>query len=288
MSTYTSTTYTSKGKGPLEAVSSSLVALYRRRWLTVYFAQRELSRVYRGSYLGFLWALLSPLLMVVLLTVIFSEIVGIRFREVLGDPGLNYGLFLYCGLLPFLAFSETLNKATNSIRSNSSLVQKVVLPLEIFPLTRAVTVHVDKLFGIGMLVLVTAVLERRVQWTVLLLPLLIALQLVFMIGLAYLCAVIGTYLPDIRESFRAIVRVLFFVTPIVWTPDRLEDINPNLTILVDYNPLAYLVEAYRDLVLEGVIPTLSATLWFSAVAVALLAGGFFLFVRVKQNFADLV
>lgn len=282
-------TYTSGVKGPIEAVSSSLVALYRRRWLAVYFTQREMSRTYRSSYLGFLWALLSPLLMVVLLSLIFSELVGIRFREVLGDPGLNYGLFLYCGLLPFLAFSEMLNKATNSIRSNTALVQKVVFPLEIFPLTRVVTVHVDKLFGVAMLVLVVFVLEQRLQWTVLFVPLLMALQLVFMTGLSYLCAVVGTYLPDIRETLRAFVRVLFFVTPIVWTPDRLpQSFQENFGFIVDYNPLAYLVEAYRDLILLGEFPDLSATLWFSAVSVVLLAGGFFLFVRVKQNFADII
>ncbi len=65
---------------------------------------------------------MSPLLMVVLLTLIFSPLVGIRFRDVLGNSGLNFGLYLYCGLIPFLAFSDALTKSTNSIRSNSALV----------------------------------------------------------------------------------------------------------------------------------------------------------------------
>jgi ABC-type polysaccharide/polyol phosphate export permease len=284
LSTYTPT-YTSGTKGPLEAVSSSLTELYRRRWLALYFAQREFSRNYRGRYLGFLWALLSPLLMVVLLTLIFSEIIGIRFREITGDSTLNFGLFLYCGLIPFLAFQETLSKSTNSISSNAGLVKKVVFPLEILPLTRAVTVQIDKIFGLGMLILVVALLEHRLNWTILFLPLLIVLQLVFSIGLCYLFASIGTYLPDIRETLRAFVRAMFFITPIIWTPDRLP---PNLRWVVDYNPLAFLVEAYRDLVLEGTLPGLSATLWFSVFAGTVLVGGFFIFVRVKQNFADLV
>jgi ABC-type polysaccharide/polyol phosphate export permease len=284
VSTYTSS-YTSGAKGPVEAVTSSLTELFRRRWLALYFAQRELSRTYRGRYLGFLWALLSPLLAVAILTLIFSEVIGLRLGEVTGDSTLNFGLFIYCGLIPFLAFSDTLSKSTNSITSNSGLIEKVVFPLEILPLTRAITVQIDKVFGLGVLILVVAFLEHRLNWTILFLPLLIALQLVFGLGLSYLFAVIGTYLPDIREAQRAFVRALFFITPIIWTPDRLP---PNLRFLVDYNPLAFLVEAYRDLVLEGAFPTLSATLWFSLFAGTLLIGGFFIFARVKQNFADLV
>ncbi len=284
MSTYTPT-YTSGAKGPVEAVLSSLTELYRRRWLALYFGQRELSRTYRGSYLGFLWALLSPLLAVVVLTLIFSEIIGLRLGEVTGDSTLNFGLFLYCGLIPFLAFSDTLSKSTNSITSNSGLIEKVVFPLEILPLTRAVTVQIDKVFGLVVLILAVAFLEHRLNWTILFLPLLIALQLVFGLGLSYLFAVIGTYLPDIREAQRAFVRALFFITPIIWTPDRLP---PNFRFLVDYNPLAFLVEAYRDLVLEGTFPALSTTLWFSLFAGMLLLGGFFIFARVKQNFADLI
>jgi ABC-type polysaccharide/polyol phosphate export permease len=283
LSTYT-TTYTSGTKGPIEAVSSSLVALYRNRWLALYFAQRELFRTYRGSYLGFLWALLSPLLMIILLTLIFSEIIGLRFREVTGDSSMNFGLFLYCGLIPFLAFSNTVSRSTNTIRSNTALVQKVVFPLEILPLARAVTIQVDKLLGLGVLILVVAILEHRLQWSIVLLPLLLVLQLVFLLGMAFLFAVVGTYMPDIRGTMQTFMRGLFFITPIIWPA---ESVPENLRFLVDYNPLAFLVEAYRDLILEGVLPNLSAFLWFSIFAGALLAGGFFLFVRVKQNFADL-
>ena len=279
------TTYTSGRKGFVQEISTSLATLYHRRWLAVYFAQRELSRAYRSSYLGFLWALLSPLLMIVLLTLVFSEIIGIKFREVLGDSSLNFGLFLYCGLLPFLAFSEALSKATNSIRSNTALVQRVVFPLEVLPLTRAVTVQTDKIFGLVVLIVVVVVVEGRLNWTILLLPVLILVQMLFIVGLCYLFAVIGTYLPDIREALRSFVRAMFFITPIIWPAGRVPE---NLSFLVDYNPLAFLVESYRDLVLEGTIPTTSSTLWFTLFAAAFCMLGFVIFIRTKQNFADVI
>lgn len=278
-------TYTSGRKGFVEGIADSLATLYRRRWLAVYFAQREMYGLYRASYLGFVWALLAPLLMIVLLTLVFSEMLGIRFREVTGDSSLNFGLFLYCGLLPFLAFSEALAKAANSIRSNTALVQRVVFPLEVLPLTRALTVQADKILGVGVLIAVVAFIEGRLNWTILLLPVLLVLQLVFITGLCYFFAVIGTYLPDVREAQRSFVRAMFFVTPVIWPPERLPE---NLRWIVDYNPLAFLVEGYRDLVLEGTIPTLQSTLSFTLFAVLFCAAGFALFVRTKQNFADML
>jgi ABC-2 type transport system permease protein len=223
--------------------------------------------------------------MIILLTVVFSHIIGIRFREVTGDSSLNFGLFLFCGLNPYLVFNQTVSQSINSIRSSATLVGKVVFPLEILPLTRALTVQVDKLFGIAVLVVVVAVLEHRLQWTLLFLPLIIVLQLVFVMGLSYLGAVVGTYFPDIRGALNAIMRGLFFVTPVIWPAERVPE---NLRWLVDYNPLAFLVQAYRDLILEGTFPDPSLLLYFAIVSGALLVGGFCLFVRYKQNFADLL
>ncbi len=267
------------------AFTEALATFYRRRWLIKYFVQRQVTRSYRRSYLGFLWALLGPLLMVVLLTAVFSEIIGIRFREVKGDSSLNFGLYLYCGLLPFLAYTEALSKGVNSIRGSSGLIQKVIFPLEILPFTVTVTSLIDKVFGLGALMIVLVLLEHRLHLTVILLPLIMVPQLLFILGLSYFMAVAGTFLPDIAEMLRAVVRATFFVTPIIWPVDRVPE---NLRFLVDLNPLAYLVGAYRDLILTGKLPGPMATLYFSLFALGLFIGGFALFVKFKPRFADLL
>ncbi len=248
-----------------------------------YFIQRQVTRSYRRSYLGFAWAILGPLVWVFFLTLIFSEIVGLRFREVEEDPNLNFGLFLYCGLLPFLAFSEAANKGINSIKGNSGLVQKVVFPLELLPFTSTIASMIDKFFGVGALLIVLLVFGQPLYWTVLLLPLIVVLQVVFVLGLTYLMAVLGTYLPDVAEIMRPIIRGMFFVTPIIWTPERLPE---KLRWVVDYNPLAYLVNAYRDLILLGELPGLQSTLYFTLFSVVLFVAAFALFVRLKPWFAD--
>jgi ABC-2 type transport system permease protein len=250
-----------------------------------YMAQREISRGYRGSYLGLVWSFLSPLLMVVLLTVIFSEVVGIRFKEVTGDSAVNFGLYLYCGLIPFLAYSQAISQGVNVIRRNRNLVQGVVFPLEILPVTTVIASLIQSVIGVGALMVVLAVLEHRLHWVVLLLPLVIVPQLLFTVGLCYLMAVAGTYVPDVREALRAVVRATFFITPIIWPISRIPE---HLRFLVDYNPLAILVEAYRDLILEGELPFGMSYSYFFLVGLALFVLGFVVFNRVKHNFADLI
>jgi ABC-type polysaccharide/polyol phosphate export permease len=277
-------TYTFNGKRSFAGeFFDSLAAFYRKRWLLKYFVRRQITRSYKRSYLGLAWAILGPLIWVFFLTLIFSKVLGFKFREVEGDPTLNFGLFLYCGLLPFMAYSDALSKGLSVIRSNAGLVQKVVFPLEMLPFTNAVTSLADKIFSVGALVVVVFVVQHRLHWQVLLLPMIMVLQLLFTLGLAYIMAVIGTYVPDMGEVLRPVIRGTFFLTPILWPPDRLPE---SLRWIEDYNPLAYLVSAYRAVILEGALPGGLATTYFGLFSVALFFAGFALFVRFKPGFAD--
>jgi len=237
----------SANKSTVGEFFAGLATFWRRRWLIKYFIQRQVTRSYKRSYLGLSWILLSPLVWVLFLALIFSEAVGIRIRLVEGHPNLNFGLYLYCGLLPFLAFSEAMGKGMNAVSSSSGLVQKVIFPMEILPFTNTIASMVDKFFG------------------------------------SYFMAVFGTYLPDLGEVMRPVIRGTFFLTPIIWTPDRLPE---EIRWVVDYNPLAYLVNAYRETVLFGNLPGALSTLYFTLFSVALFVAGFALFNRLKGGFAD--
>ena len=279
MATYTSSGKQSLGGGFFDA----LATFYRKRWLLGYFIHRQVTRSYRRSYLGLVWAILGPLVWVFFLALIFSNVIGIKDRNVEGDPTLNFGLFLYCGLLPFLTFSEALNKGINSIRSNSGLVQKVVFPLEILPFTNAIASMVDKVFGFGALLIMLLVFGRTLHPTLLFMPVIVVLQVIFILGLTYIMAVLGTFLPDVAEVMRPVIRGMFFVTPILWPAGLLPE---NLSWIENYNPLAYLVNAYRDLILNGTLPGALSSLYFTLFSVALFIFGFALFVRLRPRFAD--
>ena len=280
------TTYTSgERKSIAGGFFEGLATFWRRRWLLRYFIQRQVTRSYKRSYLGLSWILLSPVVWVFFLALIFSERVGIRDRliPIPGQDDLNFGLYLYCGLLPFLAFSEAMNKGMNSIRGSSGLVQKVVFPLEILPFTNTIASMIDKLFGVAALLVVATLFRVDLHATILWLPLVVLLQILFVLGLTYIMAVLGTYLPDLGEITRPFIRGVFFLSPILWSPERLPE---NIRWLTDYNPLAYLVNAYRDTVLFGNPPGALATLYFTLFSLALFVVGFALFNRLKRTFAD--
>ena len=263
----------------------SFTTAYERRWLVKYLVQRQLASGYRHSHLGMLWAFLGPLLMVIMFTVIFSQFLGIKFREVTGDSALNFGLFMYCGYIPFLAFQDALRQGVNVMRKNRDLVTKVVFPLELLPLSQVTASLLQGSFGLGALLLILMVTGQQLHLTIFLLPLIMVPQLVFTCGLSYLISVLGTYVPDIRETLRAFVRAMFFMTPIIWPAGRVPE---DYKWLVDYNPLTFLVEAYRNLILEGTLPFGEQAIYFCLVAVTLFVAGLALFNRVKHNFADLI
>lgn len=265
--------------GILDAISE----LRERRWLVWYFIQRQLTQSYRGSFLGLSWIFLGPLLMVALYTLVFSEIVGLRFQAT--DSVSNYGLYVYCGLLPFFAFSQTTTKSTRIIRANSSLVKRVVFPLEILPLSTAVTSFISQLFGFVALGGLLLVFEGELHWTLLCLPIVFIPQIAFLLGLGCLISVAGVYLPDLQEATTAFVRIMLFATPIIWPADLAPD---HLWFVVDLNPLAAIVGSYRNLALEGQLPDPSTFAFLSAFSFVLLAFGVTLFIRTKKKFADVV
>lgn len=265
-------------------LSGAIGELFERRWLVWYFIQRQLTQNYRGSFLGLSWLVLGPLLMAALYTLIFSEIVGLRFRQT--DSVSNYGLYIYCGLVPFLAFSQTVTKSTRNIRNNQALVKRVIFPLEVLPIATAATSFITQVFGFAALAVLVLLFEGGLNWTLLLLPLVAIPQAIFIVGAGFLITIAGAYLPDLKDALTSIVRVMFFTTPIIWPAELAYD--RGLGFIIDYNPLAVMVQSYRALVLEGRLPDMASLGWFTLFSIALLVLGATLFVRVKKQFADVI
>jgi ABC-type polysaccharide/polyol phosphate export permease len=221
--------------------------------------------------------------MIVLYTFVFSAVLQIRFAD--GGGALNFGLYVYCGLIPYLAFSEAIQGTLSTIRANATLVQKVVFPIEILPLTAIATNFVSQLFGLGGLILVFSLVERELHWTILLLPLVMVPQVLLTLGLGFMASIMGAFVPDIKEIISVLLRALLFAVPILYPVYMVPD---KYRVLIDLNPLTYLVEAYRDLILEGRIPDASWSLWFALFSGVVFIAGIVWFERTKLKFADVI
>src|SRR5688572_14176699 len=149
-------------------------------------ARRELVARYRGSVLGIVWALLTPVVMIAIFTFIFAGIFGARFGA--NSSQWDYALYLFCGLLPWTMFQDTLVQSATTIVTHSNLVKRVVFPLETLPIAQALSSLGNQVFGTLALLIAIVIMRHELHVSVFWLPVLIVPQLLFTLGAAWLIA----------------------------------------------------------------------------------------------------
>jgi lipopolysaccharide transport system permease protein len=245
--------------------------------------RRELMSRYKGSVMGAAWAVITPAVMIVIFTIIFSGIFNARF----GNQGghLSFAVYLFCGLLPWIAFSEGVQRATSSIPENVNLVKRVVFPVEALPVNVALAAMVQQLLGTIVLLVAELIFEQAVHPTALLLPVLLLPQLLATVGLGWLMASLGVFIRDMPQFNQLLLMAWLYLTPIFYP----ENIIPNqYRWLVNLNPMAPLIRSYRRILLEGRMPDWAGLGYTTAFALVCFVFGYWWFARTKKAFADVV
>jgi len=254
-----------------------------RAELTFSFAKRELLGRYKGSALGIAWAVLTPVVMIAIFTFIFAGIFGARFG--VNQSHWDYALYLFCGLLPWSMFQESVQQSANTIVVHSNLVKRVVFPLETLPAAQVFAALGNQLFATIGLLIATIVIRQRLELTAFWLPALLIPQLVFALGAAWLVASLGVFLRDIAQGITLLLMAWMYLTPIIYP----ESIVPErFRRIIDLNPFTSLVRSYRRIFLDGAAPDWTGLAYFSAVAVVLFIFGYWWFARTRKSFADVV
>ncbi len=265
------------------AVWRPLWELPNRLELILSLAKRDLASRYKGSVLGIGWAIVTPVVTIAIFTFIFAGIFGARF----GARGTtwDYALYLYCGLLPWTMFQETVQQSSTAVVSRANLVKRVVFPLEALPVAQALAALGTQLFGTVALVIATLVLQQQLHLTMIWFPVLLVPQLMAAIGAAWLIASLGVFLRDIAQGLALVLMAWMFVTPIIYP----ESIVPErYRPFIEANPFTALVRSYRRVFLEGVGPDWRSLAYFSAFALVLFIFGYWWFARSRKNFADVI
>ena len=265
------------------AVWRPLWQLPRRFDLILSLTRRELAARYRGSVLGIIWALLTPVVMIAIFTLIFAGIFKARFGS--SDSQWDYALYLFCGLLPWTAFQESLQLSSNTIVAHANLVKRVVFPLETLPVSQTLAAAANQMFGTVALVIGTAILRHEVHATILFLPVLIVPQIIASLGGAWLLASLGVFVRDIVQGITLVLMAWMYLTPIIYP----ESVVPErYRALVDLNPFTPLVRSYRRILLDGSPPDWRGLAYFSAFALVSFIFGYWWFARTRKNFADVI
>jgi lipopolysaccharide transport system permease protein len=245
--------------------------------------RRDLTNRYKGSVMGLAWAFITPAVQIVIFTVIFQGIFNAKFGEQGGY--LNYGLHLFCGLLPWIAFSDGIQRSTISLIENVNLVKRVVFPIEALPVNVALSALVNQLIGTIILIVAALILEHTVRPTLLLVPLVMAPQLLATIGLGWLMASLGVFIRDMPQFNQLAMSTWMYLTPIFYPENMIPE---KFAWAVNLNPMAPLIRSYRRILLEGRMPDWRGLMITLVFALICFIFGYWWFERTKKAFADVL
>lgn len=259
-----------------------ILALYRQRFLIMEMAKRDISTRYIGSFLGFFWAFINPLMTILVFWFVFS--IGFRVRPV-GD--VPFIVVFAAGFIPWMAFNETLMANANVITGNQHLVKKMVFPIEILPV---VNLSAGLITHCVMVVILAAVLLANglflSVYNIQFIYYLFAMA-VFCLGLSWLLAPINVFYRDVGMILGVVINMWFWLTPIVW---EIHMLPSKYHALIKLNPMFYIVEGYRNSFIYH-IPfwhNYKTGVYFWAISLFMVAVGGIVFKKLKHELAEIL
>lgn len=260
-------------------VSASLRELWRSRELIRVLAEREFQARYKQTVLGIAWALITPVLLVIVFSVFVEHVANVDT----GDA--PYVLFAYIALIPWGFFSSSLTRGGGILVMESSTLNKVRCPREIFPLAGVASAGIDMVVSTFVFAGLVVVTGYELRITVFWVPLVLLLQVAYVVGAVLLLSVLAVYLRDVLQALPLLLQLGLFATPVAYGIEAIpEGWWPVYAFL---NPLAAVIESYRQTVLYGYAPPWELFLPAAASTTLLLGGAFLLFKKLEPGIADI-
>jgi len=257
--------------------------LIERRALIYQLVRRDFEQRYVGSAAGWLWGLIHPLVLLISWTFVFQICIKVELPR--HEVTQNYVIFLLCGFLPWLLFQETLQRSATSLVENAALIKKTIFPAEILPVTVYLSTLISHLLTLAIVIVAVAVAVGIVSPGILLLPVYMFLLGLFAVGLGWIVAGLNVYLRDTAQVTIVALTLWFWLTPIFIS----EQMYPKqVRFLLAWNPMRYLVRAYRECLLTSRLPDAGSLAVLAGFAVAAFVAGGLFFRHLKRGFADVL
>jgi ABC-type polysaccharide/polyol phosphate export permease len=270
--------------GPVALVREAARESWSRRRLIRYLVQADLKKKGADTLLGNLWWVLDPILQmlvyVVLVTIIFQRT----------TPA--YPLFIFAAILPWKWFTSSINDAIVSVTAQERLIKQIHFPKIVLPFAATVAGLVNFGFGlIGLAGLLILLFPDRISVTLVLLPIIAAVQFVFTLALTFVVAATNVFYRDLGNVSRHVLRLWFYLSPAIYSISQVDHIvqeNPVLGVLFNLNPFTILFEAYRAVIYSGNLPRWSTLGGLLLASLLLLIVATWLFKRVEPAFAKIL
>jgi lipopolysaccharide transport system permease protein len=256
----------------------NLRELYKYRELLLSLVQRELKARYRASVLGFLWTFLNPTLLMCVYALVFS----VYMRQSVE----NYTYFMFVGLLPWVWFSTSVGAGASAISDRRDLLTKVRFPAQVLPATVVTTNLINYLLSFPLMIGLGAIFGVWPSWHLLLWPLIVAIQLLFTLGLSYLISALNVAFRDLQHIVGNMLTLWFFLTPVIYPITTVPEWARPFVLYG--NPMAALTSAYQAIFYLHQLPDLALLAWVTLWAGVLLWAATWTFEQRREEFAEVV
>ena len=248
--------------------------LYVRDLLQTLVA-RDMKLRYKRSVMGFAWSLLNPLAQLLVFGFVFTRVLPLHIQ--------NYPVFLFSGLLPWSWFSGALFEATDAIVGNRELIRRPGFPIAVLPVITLLSHLVHFVLAVPVLLLFILAAKITLTWTILALPLIIIIQFVFMLSLAYLLSTIHVTFRDTQYLLNILLLLGFYLTPVFYDSTA---VPPKSQLIYSLNPMYHLINAYRSILLHGMWPDFVSISLVGAASLILLLIGYRYFHNTSSQFVE--
>jgi lipopolysaccharide transport system permease protein len=256
-----------------------VLTLVRYRYLLWMWTVREIKVRYKQSLMGGAWAILQPLSLMAIFTVVFSLFARVP------TEGVPYPLFSYTALLPWTFLATSISFAVPSLVNNMNLVTKAHFPREILPIAVVSAAFVDFLVASSLFVLMMAFYRVPLHWAVAWVPLLVLIQVVLILGVSLLGAAINVFFRDVRFIVPLGIQLWLYASPVIYP---LSLVPPRYQTLYMLNPMAGIITSFRRVVLHGLQPEPRPLGIAVVLSVGLFVAAYWLFKKVEKQFADII
>ncbi|MGO9894624.1 MAG: ABC transporter permease [Bryobacteraceae bacterium] len=258
--------------------------LIERRSLLFQLVRRDFEQRFVGSAMGWIWSLVQPLVQLGIWVFVFEYC--LKIKPATGSEGAApYPLFLFAGILPWMLFSETVQRSASSILDQANLITKTVFPAEIVPLAVFLSTLVSHALALALMVAVAAVVLHHASWFLVLLPVYTLALGLFAVGVAWIVSSLHVFLRDTAQAVGLILNIWFWATPIMIARAQFP---VKAWAVIDSNPLSYGVHAYRRLLLTNRLPDAADLAVLTAAGAAVFVLGGLFFRHMKRGFADVL
>jgi lipopolysaccharide transport system permease protein len=260
-------------------VRRRLADLWEYRELLQNLAMREISVRYKQTILGVIWALIQPLALMAVFTVFFSRLLRVP------SDGVPYPLFVYCALVPWGFFANSLSYAIPSLVNNAPLITKVYFPREVLPFSAILAAMVDFVLASIVFLGMMVVLGHPIPTTIVFVPILVVILVMLVAGVSLSLAAINVFYRDIRHAVPLLLQLWMFASPVVYPASAVPDKWRQLYFV---NPMAALIFNFRLVVLHGRAPDLPSLCFAVVVAGLILCVSWWVFLLCEERFSDVI